>query len=189
MDPGRPVGHDGIWSFRRDDPAALRAMVGAETFERMQHSRELHRHPRPLTDQECEVVRQAAAPLLRDLAASGLPRPDIRDEAHEDRGDQAVCAWIQGPGRTGEGIWILLGGSPADQVTDLAEQFQNWAADQLYDAGRPPEWPLCPAHPAGPHRLSPEVRDGTAVWVCAGNNQVICEIGAFAGPGDRGAPA
>ena len=44
-----------------------------------------------------------------------------------------------------------------------------------------------PVHPAGPHRLTPEVRDGTAVWVCAGNNRVICEIGTFPGPGNRGA--
>jgi len=187
MNPGRPSGRDGMRSFRTTDPAALRAVLGEEAFERIQRSRELHRHPRPLTDQEREVVRQAAAPLLRDLATSGLPRPDIRDEAHEDRGDQAVCAWIQGPGRAGEGIWILPGGSPAERVTDLAEQFQNWAADQLHDAGRPPEWPLCPVHPADPHRLSPEVRNGTAVWVCAGNNQVICEIGTFPRPGNRGA--
>jgi len=43
---------------------------------------------------------QTAAPLLRDLAVGGLPQPDIRDEAHEGRGDKFVCAWIQGPGRT-----------------------------------------------------------------------------------------
>ena len=108
-----------------------------------------------------------------------------------DPADQAVCAWIQGPDRAGEGIWILLGGSPAEQVADLAEQFQNWAADRLVGTGRSPEWPLCPAHPAhpaDPHRLNPEVRDDTAVWVCAGSEQVICEIGTFAGPGDRRVP-
>ena len=93
VDPNRPVR-----AFRGTDPAALRAMLGAEAFERMQRMRELHRHPRPLTGQEREVVRQAAAPLLRDLAAGGLAPPHIRDEAHEDRADQAVCAWIQGAG-------------------------------------------------------------------------------------------
>jgi hypothetical protein len=93
VDPSRP-----IRAFRGNDPAALRAMLGPEAFERMQRSLELRRHPRPLTGPEREVVRQAAAPLLRDLAAGRLAPPDIRDEAHEDRGDQAVCAWIQGPG-------------------------------------------------------------------------------------------
>jgi hypothetical protein len=178
VDPSQP-----IRAFRGNDPAALWAMLGAEAFERMQRTRELHRHPRPLTGQELEVVRQAAAPLLRDLAAGGLALPHIRDEAHEDRGDQAVCAWIQGPGRTGTGIWISLDAAPAEQVAELAEQFQNWAADQLYDAGRSPEWPRCPLHPADPHRLTPEARDGAAAWVCSGNEQVICDIGTFPGPG------
>jgi hypothetical protein len=176
VDPNRPVR-----AFRGTDPAALREMLGAEAFDRMQRVRELHRHPRPLTGQEREVIRQAAAPLLRDLAAGGLAPPDIRDEAHEDRGDQAVCAWIQGPGRTGTGIWVSLGAAPAEQVAELAGQFQNWAADELYDAGRSPEWPLCPLDPADPHRLTPEVRDGTAVWACRGNDQVICDIGTFPG--------
>jgi hypothetical protein len=138
--------------------------------------------PQPLTDDEQAVVRDTAAPLLRDLAASGLVLPDIRYEAHEDRGSEAVSAWIQGPGGTGAGIWIRLG-SPADQVTELAEQFQNWAADQLHDAGVAPEWPICPEHPVPPHRLNPEVRDGVAVWACWEGGHVTCEIGALAIPG------
>jgi hypothetical protein len=44
------------------------------------------------------VVRRAAAALLRDLAA---------------------CAWIQGPGRTGTGIWVSLSAAPAEQVAKL----------------------------------------------------------------------
>jgi hypothetical protein len=107
VDPNRPAR-----AFRGTDPAALRAMLGAEAFEPMQRMRELHRQPRPLTGQEREVVGRAAAPLLRDVAAGGLAPPHIRDEAHEDRGDQAVCAWIQGPGRTGTGIWVSLSAAP-----------------------------------------------------------------------------
>jgi hypothetical protein len=93
VDPNRPAR-----AFRGTDPAALRAMLGAEAFERMQRMRELHRHPRPLTGQEREVVRRAAAALLRDLAA---------------------CAWIQRPGRTGTGIWVSLSAAPAEQVAKL----------------------------------------------------------------------
>jgi hypothetical protein len=37
-------------------------------------------------------------------------------------------------------------------------------------------------HPADLHRLTPEAQDGTAVWACSGNEQVIREIGAFPGP-------
>lgn len=144
---------------------------------------ELSRRPRPLTDEEQAVVRDTASPLLRDLAASGLVLPDIRYEALEDRGSEAVCAWIQGPGYDQTGIWILLR-SAAEQLTELAEQLQNWAADQLHDAGDPPEWPVCPEHPV-PHRLNPEVRDGAAVWTCWESGHVVCEIGTLTKP--RGA--
>lgn len=156
----------------------LREMVDAETFERIQRARELHRQPRPLTDAEREVVRETAAPLLRDLAAGGLVPLEIRYEAHEDRGGEAVCAWIAGPGRTGTGLWIWLAGSAADRVAELAEQFQNWAADQLVDAGRSPDWPACPAHRAS-HGLNAQSRDGVAEWACPQDGQVICEIGAL----------
>jgi hypothetical protein len=108
--------------------------------------------------------------------------PDIRAEAHEERTAASVCAWIQGPAGTGEGIWILLDSSPAQQVAELAEQFQNWAADRLHDAGRIPEWPPCPEHPGRPHRLDPAVRDGAAVWACPESGQVIGAIGALVKP-------
>lgn len=168
-----------LWA--RGDVATLREAMGEEAFADWQRM-VLPEHPRPLTDMERAVLRQAAAPLLADLAASGMSLPDIREEAHEYRED-AVCGWIQGPGRTGEGIWVLLDSSPAERVTQLAEQLQNWAADQLHDAGRPPSWPASPQHPNPPHGLGPQVRDGRAVWVCWACNQVIWPIGELDLPG------
>jgi hypothetical protein len=94
-----------------------------------------------------------------------------------------VCAWIQGPRRTGDGIWILLDGSPAQQVAELAEQFQNWAADRLHDAGRTPGWPPCPEHSSRPQRRDPAVRTGAAVRACPESGQVIGAIGALGRPG------
>jgi len=187
--PGGGVagGGDGGGFFRGDDRdalAAIRGLMGDESFARMRRSEELSRRPRPLTDAERGTLREAVAPLLRDLAASGMPLPDIREEAHEYRGDEAVCAWIGGPGSTGEGIWVWLDSSPAEQVAGLAEQLQNWAADLLHDAGRSPGWPVCPGHPAA-HGLSPEVREGAAVWACPHNGQLIWPIGALAMPGHQ----
>ena len=162
----------------------MREMLGEEGFARWQRSEELSDNPRPLTDTERAVLRRAAAPLLADLAASGLPVPDIREEAHEER-EESVCGWIQGPGRTAQGIWVLLGSSPAEQVTWLAEQLQDWAADWLHDAGCPLYWPACPRHPGAPlHRLTPEVRDDRAVWTCLQGGQVIWPIGELTMPGD-----
>ncbi len=157
--------------------------MGEETRGRWQRDRELARSPRPLTEAERAVLRQAAAPLLADLAASGLSLPDIREEAHEEREAPSVCGWIQGPGGTGEGIWVLLDSTAADQVAQQAEQFQNWAADQLHDAGRPSEWPACPQHPSPPRRLEPQVRDGRAAWLCWESGQVIWPVGERAMPG------
>ncbi len=155
--------------------AALREAMGAQAFVDWQR-RVLLDDPRSLTDAERVVLRRAAEPLLADLAASGMSMPDIRDEAHEEQ-EEAVCGWIQGPGRDGEGIRVLLDSSPADQVAQLAEQLQNWAADQLHHAGRPPGWPPCPQHPSPQHRLDPHVQDGRAVWVCPVSGQVMWPIG------------
>ncbi len=181
-------GNNGGGFFRLDDPAAVAAMrerMGAEAFDSWQRSRELSRRPRPPDDRERAVLREAAAPLLADLTASGMSLPDIREEAHEERAAASVCAWIQGPDGTGEGISVMLDSSPAERVAELAEQFQNWAADQLHEAGRLPAWPRCPEHPSSPHRLEPEVRDGAAVWACLESGQVIWAIGALAMPGGR----
>jgi hypothetical protein len=166
-----------------DRPRRARGDNGGGFFAR--RPGEQLRSPRPLTPVEAAVLRQAAEPLLADLAASGLDVPDIRDEAHQER-EAAVCGWIQGPGRTGEGIWVLLDSPPAEQVTALAEQVQNWAADQLHDAGRPPEWPQCPQHPSPPHRLDPQLRDGRASWVCWQTGQVIWPVGELVMPAPQG---
>lgn len=119
-------------------PSRVEAVLGPGACRRVLAARELALNPRPLTDMEAAVLRDAAAPLLADLAATGMPAPDIRYEAREDRDGEAVCGFIQGPGITGEGIWVYLDRSPAEQVAELAEQVQNWAADRLHDAGQRP---------------------------------------------------
>jgi hypothetical protein len=175
------VGNNGGGFFRSNDPesaAAMREMLGDEMYQRMQRSRELLRNPRPLSDADAEVLRAALAPVLRDVAATGLRLPEIRYEAHEDR-EWSVCGWIAEPGGFGEGISVMRDRPHAEQVWQLAEQFQNWAADQLVDAGRTPTWPLCPEHDLA-HGLEPDVRNSSAVWVCLETDRVIASIGALA---------
>ncbi len=48
-------------------------MVGEESFERWQRSEELFEHPRPLTDMERSVLREAVAPHHRRGLTSRLP--------------------------------------------------------------------------------------------------------------------
>lgn len=168
-------------SVHMGPPAARPDNGGGFFLDRPDAQRRLLANPRPLSEPEQAVLRQAVAPLLADLATSGLSLPDIRDEAHEERAAPSTCGWIEGPGRTGEGISVRLDSSAAEQVAQLAEQIQNWAADQLHDSGHTSEWPACPRHRDAPHRLQPEVRDGVAVWTCPQTGELIWPIGQAAG--------
>jgi hypothetical protein len=72
-----------------DEMADLRARIGAEAVDRMRRSIVLHRQPRPLAGEQAAVRREAVAPVLRDLRATGETLPDIREESHHDRGEDA----------------------------------------------------------------------------------------------------
>jgi hypothetical protein len=117
----------GFFHVRADDPGALaaareelqaplREMAGEEEFGRIQGSRDLRDHPRPLADVERSALQEAASPLLLPARFSRNIREDSRRP-----GTEAACAWIQGPGRTGEGLCIRLDSSPARRVEQLAE--------------------------------------------------------------------
>ncbi len=128
--------------------AALRERLGDEMVDGMQRARELHEHPRPLTEHEREVLQAAAAPVLRDMAASGVIVLDIQEQAHADRGAEAVCAWVRGlDGLRGMSISIRLAGLAAERVAELADQLQEFEIDELWLAGRSASWPECPEHP------------------------------------------
>jgi hypothetical protein len=115
------------------------------------------------------------------MEATGQSPPDIWEKAHDNRGEDAVCAWIQDPGGSGQGISVWLNCSPADQLCYLAEQMQSWAGDVQVDPGRRP-WPSCPDH-RGSHMLSPQTRDEVAVWCCPDSMDVIAGIGMLASRG------
>jgi hypothetical protein len=180
-DDPRPASGGGWWTTSAEKAAhldALRGVFGDEVVETMQRDMALSEHPRPLTDQEREVVREAAAPVLRDIAASGAIGLDLREEARADRGDEIVYAWMSGAdGVTGVDIWISLGSSIAERVAELAEQLQEWEVEALWAAGRSATWPECPQHPNS-HPLEPAVAGGP-VWRCPRSGDTICAIGAL----------
>ena len=127
---------------------------------------------RPLSEPGAAVLRAAAAPLLRDLAAAGEPVPEIKTEACEED-DWAVYGLLAGPGGSGQRIRVIRDRSPAGQVTDLARQFQEWTDEQFGD-----QWPVCPEHGL-PGQLQADVRDGAAVWICPQDGRVISVVGAL----------
>jgi hypothetical protein len=106
--------------------------------------------------------------------------PDIREEAHEDRGEDSVCAWIHQAGGGGQGISVELYCDESARLYFLAEQLESWKNDELIDAGLHP-WPECPDHSA-PCALTPDERDKVAVWCCPQTGRVIAEIGSLEQP-------
>jgi len=173
------LGDNGGAHFRSEAEADawLREHLGEEFVERRRRSRELLRDPQALDEADAAVLRAALAPVLHDLAATGMPLPEIREEAREAR-EWAVCGWIAGPGMFGQGINVMRNSPPAEQVRQLAEQFQNWAADVLVEARREPVWPVCQEHRVV-QGLEAETRDDDqfAVWVCMSCDRVIAPIG------------
>jgi hypothetical protein len=162
--------------------AALRERFGDEMVDRLQRNRELMRHPRPLADSERGVIREALAPVLRDLQATGAIVPEVREEARDDRAGEAVAAWVASDDGGGMGVWVSLTGSPAERVAQLAEQLQEWEVEQLCWAGRSATWPECPEHP-GSHPLEPAVARDIAVWRCPRSQRVEGTIGVRVRPG------
>src|SRR5262249_16234681 len=148
---------------------ALRERVGDEMVDRLQRARELMRNPRSLTDSEREVIRNAMAPVLRDLEGGAIV-PEVRYEANEDAGRdgrEGVHGWVCGGGSGGMGVWVpAVETSLAEQVWWLADQVQEWEVEALWRVGRSATWPECPEHPNS-HPLQPDVdgEDG-AVWRC-----------------------
>jgi hypothetical protein len=164
--------------------AALRQQLGDEAVDQMLRTRELMRHPRPLTGAERSVVDAALAPVLHDLRAGNAVVPEVRYEAREDPGPGYVCAFIGPAGQTSGsmGVRVALAATAAERVAQLADQVQEWEVEELCAVGRPATWPECPEHP-GSHPLEPVVTDaGAASWRCPRPGLTVCAIGELAGP-------
>jgi hypothetical protein len=176
---GDPEGEEKLRAFHE----RMRARIGDEAFARHMRTQDLMKHPRELTEVQKALLRDALAPVLRDLEVAGQVPPLIREESREDLGDDAICAWIEGPDRTGQGIRVWLNGSAGYQLYSLAEQVQEWTADQWAT------WPPCPVHLDADHRLEPDIRDDEAVWYCPNDGQTVAAVGSLPSRRGRRGPA
>jgi hypothetical protein len=182
--PRRGTVAQGGGFFRRQEDmlAAVANEVGAEAAEAARRSTELGRNPRPLTDAARSQLHNNLAPVLNDIRASGAIVPEIREEEQKDLGHDMVGAWLQGPdGVTGMSLRVNMALPTVDRLVDIADQFQEWEVEELAAAGRSATWPECPEHPKS-HPLSPQLRDGAAVWSCPRNGHVEYPIGGMATP-------
>jgi hypothetical protein len=180
----RGAGSQGGGFFRRqqDMPTAIANEVGGEAAEAERRSLDLRRNPRPLTDAARSQLHDNLAPVLNDIRTTGAIVPEIREEEHKDLGQGMVSAWFQAPdGVTGMGLRVNMALPTADRLADIADQFQEWEVEELAAAGRSATWPERPEHPKS-HPLSPQVRDGAAVWSCPRNGHVEYPIGGMTTP-------
>jgi hypothetical protein len=176
----------GFFRRRQDMPTEIANEVGGEAAETARRSMGLRRNLRPLTDAARGQLHDDLAPVLNDIRATGAIVPEIREEEHKDLGQDMVSAWLQGPdGVTGMGLRVNMALPAADRLADVADQFQEWEVEELAAAGRSATWPECPEHPKS-HPLSPQVRDGAAVWSCPRNGQVEYPIGGMTTPPSPG---
>jgi hypothetical protein len=183
-EPRPGAGSQGGGFFRRqqDVLTAIENEVGGEAAEAARRSVELRRNPQPLADAARSQLHDNLAPVLNDIRATGAIVPVIGEEEHKDLGQDMVSAWLQGPdGVTGMGLRINMALPTADRLVDIADQFQEWEVEELAAEGRSATWPECPEHPKS-HPLSPQVRDGAAVWSCPRNGHVEYPIGGMTTP-------
>lgn len=123
-----------------------------------------------------ENLERALAPVLRDLARTGAPVPDVEDE--DWTGDPLVpSAMLRSPDGGGTGIAVELALPTAERIAQVADAVQAWAVEELWQTG-PTNWPPCPKHPTT-HPLTATVQRTTAVWVCPVTGPAVAEIGTL----------
>jgi hypothetical protein len=126
------------------------------------------------------ALAEALAPVLRDLETSGSVIPEVRDDQWSGVEGQAT-AMLHSPDGSGQGVSVMTGESPVQQIASVADQVQEWTVEELCSAGRPTNWPQCPKHPST-HPLAAVVRAGRAVWTCPATGRPVCEIGQLGRP-------
>ncbi len=124
-----------------------------------------------------DLLREALEPVLRDVAATGAPMPDVRDGDWAGDADTASAVLWSRDGN-GAGVQVRLSGSGADRVAHVADQVQEFVIEELAGLAAT-NWPVCPRHPTT-HPLEAMSKDGVAVWACPAEPIPVSPIGALA---------
>ncbi|WP_244313330.1 hypothetical protein [Streptomyces zinciresistens] len=135
-----------------------------------------------LAPERWETLRAALRVVAHDLPTRGVEgEPSI--EILEDSFPVAAAVRRADGERLNRGGLILpeTGDDPAVAATALATLIQESLLERTWQV-----WPVCPGHDLGVHA---SVRDGTAVWWCAGDGgHALAPVGALARVLGRGRP-
>lgn len=125
-----------------------------------------------------EVLRQALAPVLRDLAASSNSARPAELEEHDWTGDPRwPSAMIRSADGTARGVSVDRSAPSAERIASAADHVQEWVIEELWGS-EPTNWPVCPLHPDS-HPLRATVRAANAWWDCPRDSTSIVRIGAL----------
>lgn len=123
-----------------------------------------------------DVLSRALEPVLRDIRASGVPVPDIRDDDWADD-PQVATAMLWSPDGSGTGVRVDVDAAEAERVAMVADQVQEWVIEELWGQAAT-NWPPCPNHPHS-HPLSVSTRDDVAFWVCPRDGMAFAPLGSL----------
>jgi hypothetical protein len=123
-----------------------------------------------------EVLRDAMAPVFRDLRVAGAAPARIEDKEWTDD-PNAASAFLWSADGSGVGVYVFRDAPEAERVAALADQVQDWVVEELAARGAS-NWPPCPRHPHK-HPLQATTRDAVAVWTCPTDGSTIAPIGAL----------
>jgi hypothetical protein len=121
------------------------------------------------------ALPDALAPVLRDLASSGAPVPQVRDEQWPDFPGQ-VTAMLHDTDGTAQGVHAMATEPLPQRVAAVAGQIQEWVIEALWRDGQPATWPQCPEHPNS-HPLTAAVQEDSGAWICPGTGHRVDDIG------------
>jgi hypothetical protein len=128
-----------------------------------------------------DVLMQALAPVLSDIARTVAVPLEIRDEQWSDFPGQ-LTAMIYTEDGTGTGVSVMARDPLADRVVLVADQVQDIIVEALWTARRPTSWPECPMHPSA-HPLKAEVSASGPTWRCVRSGVDVVEIGSLTAAG------
>jgi len=124
-----------------------------------------------------DALSAALAPVLRDIRATRVPEPEIRDtDWLEDK--QFLSAILEGDGSE-RSVCVRKADKAPFQVAEMADQVQEWVIEELWPAG-PTNWPPCPSHPEN-HPMQAAVVGSTATWVCPKEWKPFTPVGNLGG--------
>lgn len=122
-----------------------------------------------------DVLSEALAPVLRDLAGAGIAAPRIEDrDWNDESGSSSVMLWS--PDGSVTGVWVSRAAPEFERVAMITDQVQELVIEQLWADGAPTNWPPCPRHPSG-HPMKVSTSGASAVWTCPADGIVIAPVG------------